>query len=78
MLEDGEVDVVSVGEGEEGVPGWDMGTSEIWWGDRRWKGTAGRDRQNSPGQTAQGQAAQEGAERLGNSWSGKMWRHGEG
>lgn len=68
----------SVGEGEESMPGWDMGMSEIWWRARRWKGMAGRDRQKSSGQTAEGQAAQEGAERLGNSWPGRMWRRGEG
>lgn len=58
--------------------GWDMGTDEIWWRAKRWKGMAGRERQNSSGQTAGGQATQESAERLGNSWPGRMQGHGEG
>lgn len=68
----------SVGEREESMPGWDMGMSEIWWRGRRWKGMAGKYKQNSSGQTAEGQAAQEGAERLGNSGPGRMQRHGKG
>lgn len=46
--------------------------SEIWWRARRQKGRAPQDRQQRDRQH------KGGAGRLGNSWPGRMQRHGEG